>query len=110
MSVHVVTPRERLDDPAGLEACTALARRARPGHPVTPVVGYGAVQTLEGEPFDGIPTHRFPTAKAARAWYDSPAYQQAAPHRRAAADHRVLIVDGLPGTPPPSAHRTPESK
>ncbi|MFH8466157.1 MFS transporter [Streptomyces sp. NPDC017991] len=32
MSVHTVTPRERLDDPAGPAASTAPARRARKGH------------------------------------------------------------------------------
>ncbi|HUQ59334.1 hypothetical protein [Lentzea sp.] len=39
MSACVVMPREHLDDPAGLEACTAPARRARQGHPVTPWSG-----------------------------------------------------------------------
>ncbi|MFE6488725.1 DUF1330 domain-containing protein [Streptomyces sp. NPDC057757] len=116
MSVYVVMLRERLDDPAGLEAYSALARRAREGHPVTPVVGYGAIQTLEGQPFDGVLIHRFPTSEAARAWYESPAYQQALPHRQAAADYRVLIVDGLPDPPPQSppasssVHQSPESK
>lgn len=109
MSVYVVMLREQLEDPAGLEAYTVLARRARQGHPVTPVVGYGAIQTLEGDPFDGVLIHRFPTAEAACAWYDSPAYQQALPHRRAAADYRVFVVDGLPDTPPPPTRQTPES-
>ena len=100
MSAYVVMLRERLTDPAGLEAYTALARRARQDHPVTPIVGYGAIETLEGEPFDGILIHRFPSVEQARAWYESPAYQEALPHRQAAADYRVFIVDGLPNTPP----------
>jgi uncharacterized protein (DUF1330 family) len=99
MSAYVVMLRERLTDPAGLEAYAALARPARQGHPVTPVVGYGAVHTLEGEPFDGVLIHRFPTVQDARAWYESPAYQEALPHRQAAADYRVFIVEGVPETP-----------
>ncbi|MDQ1036851.1 uncharacterized protein (DUF1330 family) [Streptomyces sp. V3I8] len=98
MSAYVVMLRERLSDSAELEAYSALARRARSGHSVTPVVGYGAIETLEGEPFDGVLIHEFPSVEQARAWYDSPAYQAALPHRQAAADYRVFIVEGVSDT------------
>jgi len=32
---------------------------------------------------------------AARAWYDSPAYQAAKAHRVKAADYRVIFVEGV---------------
>jgi uncharacterized protein (DUF1330 family) len=32
---------------------------------------------------------------AARAWYDSPAYQAAVKHRFLGADYRVFITEGL---------------
>jgi Domain of unknown function (DUF1330) len=73
VTAYVVMLRERLTDPAGLGTCAALARPARQGHPVAPVVGYGAIHTLEGEPFDGVPIHGYPTVQNARAWYESPA-------------------------------------
>ncbi|WP_446718995.1 DUF1330 domain-containing protein [Halomonas sp. SH5A2] len=34
---------------------------------------------------------------AARAWYESPAYQEARQHRFQGADYRVFIVDGIEG-------------
>jgi hypothetical protein len=49
VSACVVMLRERLDDPAGPEACTALARRTRQGHPVTPVVGTGTRNPPESQ-------------------------------------------------------------
>jgi uncharacterized protein (DUF1330 family) len=37
----------------------------------------------------------FPTFRAARAWYDSPAYQAASQHRFKGADYRAIIVEGV---------------
>ncbi|MET1063429.1 MAG: DUF1330 domain-containing protein, partial [Arthrobacter sp.] len=51
--------------------------------------------TLEGTPLDGVLVNEFPTVEDALAWYNSPAYQAALPHRQAAADYRVLIVQGV---------------
>ncbi|MFD7024996.1 DUF1330 domain-containing protein [Promicromonospora sukumoe] len=99
MSAYVVMLRESVTDPAGLEVYAAAARKARAGHEITPVIGYGVVTTLEGEPLDGILVNRFPSTEAALAWYHSPAYQDALPHRQAAADYRVLIVPGVDEAP-----------
>ncbi|MFH9552684.1 DUF1330 domain-containing protein [Streptomyces sp. NPDC017435] len=52
------------------------------------------METLQGAPFDGVLIHPFPSVADARAWYESPAYQAALPHRAAGADYRVLIVEG----------------
>jgi uncharacterized protein (DUF1330 family) len=99
MSAYVVMLREQLNDADELAVYASIARPAREGHAITPIVGYGEITTLEGEPFDGILIHRFPTMEEATAWYESPAYQEALPHRRAAADYRVLIVPGVDETP-----------
>ncbi|WP_416985098.1 DUF1330 domain-containing protein [Streptomyces sp. T028] len=101
MSAYVVMLRERVSDPAELALYASSARAARTGHQITPVVGYGAIQTLEGTAFDGVLIHRFPSVKDARAWYDSPAYQAALPHRQAGADYRVFIVEGIDDTQAP---------
>jgi uncharacterized protein (DUF1330 family) len=37
----------------------------------------------------------FPDTAAAKAWYGSPAYQDAVKHRFAGADYRVFITEGL---------------
>ena len=95
MSAYVVMLRERVTDPDELDVYAAAARPARAGHPITTVIAYGAITTLEGTPLDGILVNEFPTVEDALAWYNSPAYQAALPHRQAAADYRVLIVQGV---------------
>lgn len=90
--------RGRVTNPAEPALCAGSARAARAGHDVTPLVGYGAIETLQGAPFDGVLIHRFPSVAHARAWYESPVYQAALPHRRAGADYCVLIVEGADDT------------
>jgi len=60
-----------------------------------PLVVYGATEAIEGEAFDGMVMLQFPTAEAAKAWYNSPSYQAAMQHRLKGADYRVMIVQGL---------------
>jgi Domain of unknown function (DUF1330) len=70
--------------------------RANPPDPkLEPLVVYGAIEALEGATPDGVVLLRFPTVEDARAWYDSPAYQAAIPHRIKAANYRGFIVQGL---------------
>ena len=40
--------------------------------------------------------------EAARAWYESAAYQEAKPLRLAAADTNAVIVSGFEKPPPPA--------
>ena len=37
----------------------------------------------------------FPDMDAAKAWYHSPAYQDALQHRLKGADYRVILAQGL---------------
>jgi uncharacterized protein (DUF1330 family) len=62
---------------------------------LTPLVVYGAVDTLEGATPDGVLLLRFDDLEKAKAWYESPEYQAALPHRLQAADYRAFIVEGL---------------
>ncbi|WP_240140217.1 DUF1330 domain-containing protein [Streptomyces sp. MUM 178J] len=101
MSAYVVMLRERVADPAELAVCASSARAARAGHGVTPVVGHGAIETLESTPFEGVLIHRFPSVEGTRAWHQSPAHQAALPHSQAGADYRVLIVEGVDDTQGP---------
>ncbi|MFV8820100.1 DUF1330 domain-containing protein [Haliea sp. E17] len=59
-----------------------------------PLAVYGAMETIEGEPADGLVVLEFPTVEDARAWYFSPEYQEASKHRQLAADYRGFIVEG----------------
>lgn len=60
-----------------------------------PLVVYGATEAVEGEAPDGTILFEFPTAADARAFYDSPEYQDALPHRLRAARYRAFIVEGI---------------
>lgn len=96
MSAYVVMIRERVGDPAEMAIYGQTAPLARPGHAITPLAFYGALDVLEGPSMEGVVIHRFPTMAQARAWYDSPAYQAARIHRQRGADYRVFIVEGVP--------------
>jgi uncharacterized protein (DUF1330 family) len=56
----------------------------------------GAAETLEGE-WHGNQTVvlEFESVEAAKAWYESDAYQAAIPKRQAAADCNVAIIHGF---------------
>lgn len=62
-----------------------------------PLVVYGALQAAEGTAPDGVVVLEFPSVADAKAWYNSPAYQKAVPHRLKGADYRSFIVEGLAG-------------
>ena len=57
--------------------------------------GDGATEAVEGKAPDGMIVVEFPTVEDAKAWYNSPGYQAALPHRIKAADYRAMIVQGL---------------
>lgn len=44
----------------------------------------------------------FPTAEQARAWWSSPEYAPAKALRNACAQTEMILVQGVPGTPPVS--------
>lgn len=64
-------------------------------HGIQPLSVYGETEPLEGPAPDGIVILKFPDMDAARAWYDSPEYQAALPHRVRSSDYRAFIVEGL---------------
>ena len=60
-----------------------------------PLVAYGKIDALEGKAPEGMVILQFPSVVEAKAWYNSPDYQAALPHRLKAADYRAVIVEGL---------------
>jgi uncharacterized protein (DUF1330 family) len=62
---------------------------------VKPLVVYGTLEAAEGPVPDGIIILQFPSMADAKAWYNSPGYQEALPHRQRAADYNVVFVEGL---------------
>ncbi|MFG6666067.1 DUF1330 domain-containing protein [Halomonas sp. HNIBRBA4712] len=96
MPAYVVLIRERTHDEQALDTYAAKARAAREGHDPQPLAFYGDFEMLEGSDMEGAVILRFPDMAAARAWYQSDAYQEARKHRFQGADYRVLLLDGLP--------------
>jgi uncharacterized protein (DUF1330 family) len=95
MSAYVIFIRQRTIDPAELDLYRSKAPAARQGHDLTPIVYYGDFEVLEGTPIEGAVILRFPTMAAARAWYRSPAYQEALAHRLKGSDYQVMLVNGV---------------
>lgn len=62
---------------------------------IKPLAVYGETIAVEGAAPDGVIMLEFPTVEEAQAWYDSPGYQAALPHRLKAADYRAFIVQGV---------------
>ena len=95
MSAYIVFIREKTLDKSELETYWQKAPAAMEGHPVKPLAAYGSHVTLEGPEVEGVVIAEFPSVEEARAWYDSPAYQEAAQHRFRGAVYRGLIVEGV---------------
>jgi uncharacterized protein (DUF1330 family) len=74
-------------------------RKARQGgggdFKLTPLVLGGRVHAVEGAPPESVIVLQFPTVDDARAWYNSPGYQAALPHRIRSGNFRAVIVEGL---------------
>lgn len=99
MSAYVIFIRETTTDAAQMQLYAQTAPLARAGHDITRLAFYGALDVLEGPPTEGVAVLRFPDMDAARAWYNSPAYQEAREHRFKGAEYRLLLVEGSDVTP-----------
>ena len=95
MPAYVVFMREKTLDPSELEAYWSKVRSTLEGRPIKVLAAYGRHVTLEGPEVEGVVLAEFPSALEARAWYDSPAYREAAEHRFRGAVYRGLIVEGV---------------
>ncbi|MCB1687657.1 MAG: DUF1330 domain-containing protein [Halioglobus sp.] len=82
-------------DQAAMEKYSSLNGESPAPAKLTPLVVYGALESLEGEAPDGAVVLQFPTMQDAREWYNSPEYQAAIPHRKKGANYRAFIVEGI---------------
>jgi uncharacterized protein (DUF1330 family) len=96
MPAYLIVVRESpIRDPAEMETYRQKVGQMTGDYKLRPLAVNGALQALEGVRPDSVIIVEFPTVEDARAWYDSPEYQAAAPHRQRAGDYRVMIVEGL---------------
>jgi uncharacterized protein (DUF1330 family) len=95
MPAYAIFIRNSIKNAEEFAAYGPKAAAAGAGHPIKPLAFYGAIETLEGDPAEGVVLVEFPDMDAAKAWYNSDAYQDALKHRLAGADYRVLLVQGI---------------
>lgn len=95
MPAYVVFMREKTLDKSELETYWSKVPLTLERRPIKVLAAYGKHVTLEGPDFEGVVVAEFPSLEEARAWYDSPAYQDAAQHRFRGAVYRGLIVEGV---------------
>jgi uncharacterized protein (DUF1330 family) len=87
--------KEPVKNPDAMAEYQRRTREMKTKFDMTPRVVYGDIQSLEGNPPDGVIVLEFPTIEEARAWYENPEYQDAVPFRQQAADYDIFIVQGL---------------
>ncbi|MET0330928.1 MAG: DUF1330 domain-containing protein [Dyella sp.] len=95
MTAYVVLTRLHTTDPAELATYSQKAAQARAGHALTALAAYGKHEVLEGAPIEGAVILRFPSMDEARAWYGSPAYQEAKAHRLQGGDYHLFLIEGI---------------
>ena len=95
MSAYLVFTREKTLDEAELKIYWDKIRATFAGHQVKVLVNYGRHEVLEGDPVEGIVIAEFPSFEAAKAWYESPAYQAIRHHRLKGAIYGGLVVQGV---------------
>lgn len=95
MSAYAIFIRDNTLDQQELDTYSEMAAKAHAGHPITALAAYGDLEVLEGQDAEGVVLVQFPTMEDARAWYNSPAYQEAKAHRLKGANYRVLLVQGV---------------
>jgi uncharacterized protein (DUF1330 family) len=95
LSAYAIFIRDNTIDQQELDTYSVMAGKARGDHPITTLVAYGDIEVLEGQEAEGVVLLEFPTMEDARAWYNSPAYQEAKAQRMKGANYRVLLVQGV---------------
>jgi uncharacterized protein (DUF1330 family) len=96
MPVYMLFIREgAVRDQSEMDEYRRVNRQGPPDPKLKPLVMYGAIESVEGTAPDGMVMLQFPTVEDAKAWYNSPSYQAALPHRMKGADYRAFIVQGL---------------
>ena len=95
MPAYAIFIKNKTHDADELKTYSQKAGAARGDHKLTPLAYYGPLEVMEGDAAEGVVLLQFPDMAAAKAWYESPAYQEAKQHRLKGADYRVIFADGI---------------
>ncbi|MDK8192218.1 DUF1330 domain-containing protein [Paenibacillus sp. UMB7766-LJ446] len=95
MSAYVIFIREQTNEPEELKVYSSKAPAGLAGHPVKPLAMYDTHEVIEGPQVEGAALLEFPSFEEAKAWYYSPAYQDAVKHRLKGGTYRGIIIEGI---------------
>ena len=95
MPAYIVFTRLRTRNQSELDLYKKQAPVFFAGHSFKWLVNFGPHEVLEGPGVEGIGILEFPTFAEAKAWYESPAYQEASLHRHLGGDYSAIIVEGV---------------
>ena len=95
MSAYLIFTREKTLDEAELKIYWEKTRATFAAHQAKVLVNYGRLEVLEGDSVEGVVIAEFPSFEAAKAWYESPAYQGIRHHRLKGAIYSGLVVQGV---------------
>ena len=94
MAAYIIG-RINIHDAEGYARYTALSPGIIARHGGRFLVRGGAVETLEGEPFESrLVVLEFPSLEAARTFYASAEYQAAKAIRQPVSDGQFIVVEG----------------
>ena len=108
MAAYVVITRLRTRNRAELDLYAQQAPNFLAGHAIKWLALFGPCEVKEGPGAESVAILEFPTLAEAKAWYDSPAYQDASRHRFQGGDYSVLIVEGPAADAPTDATGRPK--
>ncbi len=93
MTAYVIGIRTKTTNADELKEYGRRAPEARlPG--MKALARYGAFEVLEGPAIEGAVIIEFPSVEEAKAWYNSPKYQEIAKHRFNGAEYQMIIIEG----------------
>ena len=95
MPAYAIFIKNKTIDADELKTYAQKAGAARGDHKLAALAYYGPLEVLEGDAAEGVVLLQFDDMDAAKAWYHSPAYQDAKQHRLKGADYRVILAQGL---------------
>jgi len=98
MPAYFIAVRKALKDPEAFVTYGPLARPTVDQFNGKMLAARAKMKTVEGDEVNSATVIEFPSYDEAVAWYESPAYQEAIPHRLRGGDYVSFIIDGtIPG-------------
>lgn len=95
MTAYLIFTREKTLDGQELATYSKSVPATLAGHEFKVLALYGKHEDLEGTATEGTVIMSFPSADAAKAWYNSPEYKRVREHRFKGARFRVTLVQGV---------------